>query len=275
MKKDIRAVFVDMDGTLLYVKLTVSETVQNAFHSLKEKGILPIIATGRPLCETEFATELIGAEQYCIVMNGLEIYKDVKKRELLFETFIPEDVSKALVDWAIGTGEFFEVYVGPDSFGLKTHKPILKECSQDEEERIFFETAVTYVDDIYETIRKSDKHVNKVLLFIRNTEQMDEYRKQLEAFPGIVTLASGPQYIEIIPEGVDKALAVKLVREDLGLSSDQIMAIGDSENDMGMFVEAGTCVAMGNAFEMVKEKADIIAPTNKEHGVAWALENLI
>ena len=76
----------------------------------------------------------------------------------------------------------------------------------------------------------------------------------------------------IFPPHTDKGTALTLVLEKLGLSWDNVMAIGDNFNDLPMFERAGLSVAMGNAPAKVKEKAMVIAPSNDEEGVAWAVQ---
>ena len=89
---------------------------------------------------------------------------------------------------------------------------------------------------------------------------------------------SSPTNIEVNAMGVNKAKAIKLVCSLLDISMENVMAVGDSLNDLAMISEAKMGVAMGNAQEIVKEKADWITATNEEDGVAkairkWVLSN--
>jgi len=81
--------------------------------------------------------------------------------------------------------------------------------------------------------------------------------------------------LEVMDKGVSKGSAVKLLCERLGINSDEVMAIGDNENDLSMIKFAGVGVAMGNAEDMVKEQADFITSSNDEDGVALAIEKYV
>ncbi len=124
-------------------------------------------------------------------------------------------------------------------------------------------------------IRENGLHLNKALVSVADTSLIPGLRRRFEAIPGIKTLSSGPHYIEVLPDGMDKGLAVRTVCETGGFEKSQVMAIGDSENDIGMFAEVGFRVAMGNAYPELKALADVIAPECSKDGAAWAVEQLL
>ena len=86
---------------------------------------------------------------------------------------------------------------------------------------------------------------------------------------------SSPTNLEINPAGVNKAAALMKVCKWLDLSMDNVMAVGDSMNDIAMIREAGFGVAMGNAQDRVKEAADWITKDYTEHGVAHAIDRVL
>lgn len=85
-------------------------------------------------------------------------------------------------------------------------------------------------------------------------------------------LKSAPYYLEILDKRVNKSTGVHSLAEALGIRQDEVMAIGDQENDIAMIRYAGVGVAMGNATDAVKAEADVITRSNLEDGVAWAIE---
>ncbi|PZL92535.1 sugar-phosphatase, partial [Pantoea graminicola] len=88
-------------------------------------------------------------------------------------------------------------------------------------------------------------------------------------------LKSAPYYLEILDRRVNKGQGVRMLAEKLGLKQEEVMAIGDQENDLAMIEYAGTGVAMGNAIDSVKQIAQFITRTNMEDGVAHAIEELV
>ena len=92
--------------------------------------------------------------------------------------------------------------------------------------------------------------------------------------PVNITFTS-PASMDVLPYGVSKGTALKALAAHLKIPAERIAVIGDYLNDLDMFAVAGKAVAMGNAHEQVKEAADLIAPSNDEGGVAWAINNLL
>ncbi len=81
--------------------------------------------------------------------------------------------------------------------------------------------------------------------------------------------------MDILPEGVTKGTALRALANYMKIPTKRIAVIGDYLNDLDMFKVAGKAVAMGNAHELVKAAADLIAPSNDEGGVAWAINALL
>ena len=88
-------------------------------------------------------------------------------------------------------------------------------------------------------------------------------------------LKSAPFYLELLDKRVNKGTGVQALAEVLGLKPENVMAIGDQENDMAMLHYAGTGVAMGNAIDAVKAVADFVTKTNGEDGVAHAIKHFV
>ena len=79
----------------------------------------------------------------------------------------------------------------------------------------------------------------------------------------------------MVPQGIDKALSLSVLLENIGMTREEVIAIGDGYNDLSMIKFAGMGIAMGNAQEPVKKVADYITLTNDEDGVAEAIERLL
>lgn len=272
--KDIKVVFIDLDGTLLYHMDRVSERNIQAIRRIQEKGVRTVIATGRPAYETDFAVQATGSDTYLITMNGVTVYQDYKTRTLLYEAYMQNRASKQIIAYLLKQQVFFEAYIGERAYYPVGTEVFLRGSSIPEDKIQFFLQTAQPIEDIQHICEKQ-LHISKFFFAESRPERIAAMRDALGGMNGVRTLQSSDSFVEVLPDGMDKKRAVHAVRTVLGLTPEQIMVIGDSENDMGMFEEAGTCVAMGNAFARLKEKADYIAPTNEQDGVAWALETLI
>jgi Cof subfamily protein (haloacid dehalogenase superfamily) len=83
---------------------------------------------------------------------------------------------------------------------------------------------------------------------------------------------SAPHYLEITRHGVTKGAALTNLARFLGIPLEQVAAVGDGENDISMFEVAGMSIAMGNAAPQIQQAADLVAPSNDEDGLVWALK---
>jgi len=128
--------------------------------------------------------------------------------------------------------------------------------------------------------------------FHRDTSTLQEVGKVFVAHPDLTTVdlveraepcidpshnvtTSGAPFVEITPAGADKGSALCRLCDQLGISSSEVIAFGDNQNDLTLLRWAGRGVAMGNALPMVHEAADEAAPANTEDGVAQVIEALL
>jgi Cof subfamily protein (haloacid dehalogenase superfamily) len=117
---------------------------------------------------------------------------------------------------------------------------------------------------------------SKIMLITREDEQTKPLRSIANLIKPLSTATfSKPNYLEIIPIGVNKAEALATVAQSLGVELSQSAAIGDGLNDLELLREVGLGIAMGNASETVKSAAKWVTGTNDEEGVAQAVQRLV
>jgi len=90
-----------------------------------------------------------------------------------------------------------------------------------------------------------------------------------------IVVQSHAMFAEVNPLGAHKGAGLARLAESLGIQQDEVMAIGDQENDLTMLAWAGLGVAMGQASDMVKQSARWIAPSLDEDGAAVAIEKFV
>ncbi|UUZ89859.1 HAD-IIB family hydrolase [Paenibacillus sp. P25] len=104
--------------------------------------------------------------------------------------------------------------------------------------------------------------------YTENAESLAAIRKELESWGKLEITNSHPCNLELNPLGISKASGLEQVCGLLGITMAEVIAMGDSLNDVSMIRAAGLGVAMGNAQEEVKRIADQVTVSNEEHGVA-------
>ena len=123
---------------------------------------------------------------------------------------------------------------------------------------------------------EDDHSIIKVMM-IDEPEVLEEGIKKLpeEVYKKYTVVRSAPYFLEFLSKTCNKGEGVKSLAESLGIKREEVIAIGDAGNDLHMIEYAGLGVAMGNAFEEVKEKADFITKSNEEDGVAFVFEKFV
>ncbi|MGG1674483.1 Cof-type HAD-IIB family hydrolase [Neobacillus sp. NRS-1170] len=243
MDTDIKLIALDMDGTLLNNKGKISEENRQAIKEAQEKGIFVVLSTGRSLLTSREHADALELTSYLVTVNGSEIWDE--KREIVERNLVKSE----LIEW------MWEL--------SKQHKTKFWAIS----------TERNWHDDMPE-----DLHTKEWLKFGFNIEDdatRELIKKELQAKGEFELSNSTLKNIEVNPSGINKAKGLKIVCERLGIQMNQVMAVGDSLNDMAMITEAGLGVAMGNAQETVKQAADWITSTNEEDGVAKAIRKWV
>ncbi|SER57341.1 hypothetical protein SAMN04487944_10695 [Gracilibacillus ureilyticus] len=240
--KDIRLIALDMDGTLLNSKHEVSEENKKAIIKAREKGVEVIISTGRHYQTSSLIAKELDIH-YLITVNGSEIW-----------TMTGDLIARQTLDAEI----------------------IEKLVAIKEEHKTW--AWLSSIDKIWRGEVPEDISAHQWLKFGFDTdtpEKKEKIMQTLGKWEEIEISNSSPTNIEVNAIGVNKAAAIEIVCERLGITMEQVMAAGDSLNDIKMIEKAGTGIAMGNAQENVKKVADWITATNDEDGVAKAIEKFV
>lgn len=264
----IKLIAIDLDGTLLQTDKTISQTNKDAILAAKEKGIKVVLTTGRPIKATEHYLEecqLKDAGDYCITYNGGLVQK-TDTGEVLRQDALDHkdtlDIHALLSDLdlpmsAVGIDAIYEPAHPEGKPSLYREIQPLLEVKED------FNPAD--LPDIYKIVSA------------RNVEEVDAAIKKFPAdyFERFSVVKSQPILVEFMPKGIHKASGLEVLAQELGIEAENIMAIGDMDNDETMIKYAGTGVAMGNADPKIKDIAQFVTKTNDDHGVAYAIEKFV
>jgi Cof subfamily protein (haloacid dehalogenase superfamily) len=134
---------------------------------------------------------------------------------------------------------------------------------------------MTVFEDVEEILQIKDINIYKFLFVDNDRDKLNNLRMELNKLEKIGTSSSWDNNIEAMGLNVSKGEALKELCNKLKISQDEVIAIGDSENDLSMLNFAGLGVAMGNADENIKEQADYITDSNNEDGVAKVIEKFV
>lgn len=271
-----KLVCIDMDGTLLNRHHKVDEANKEALIKAHSMGVHIAISTGRMYTDAEYYSNLIGLKSPIIASNGALI-KEKGTEEVIYKSVLDEDILLKLLD----------------IFSKYNLKPIFHTPKKSYSGSVLYKLVMQYAKftglmgkNIKIEYVKHNKKWNSILSNEKNNivkcevidkdeKKIKEVRSFLEKIDEIQLASSSKYNFEVTCKGVSKGSAVKALAEYYNIKQEEIIAIGDSENDMSMIKYAGMGVAMGNASEEIKKIADYITDTNDNNGVAKALYKLV
>ena len=257
-----RLVASDLDGTLLRSDGSVSDRTRDAVHRVEAAGALFVMVTARPPRWVDALADLTGEHGLAIVANGAILY-DVAARKPLRTTMIEPVV-------ALEVAESIRAEIPDVEFAIERANRYGKEPAYQNKWPM---PADGLVAEITELLAEP-----AAKLLVRHPSwHSDELLSRVSAVVGDRVVAShsgGEQLVEISAAGVSKAAALAELAIVQGLSASDVVAFGDSLNDLPMLAWAGTAYAVANAHAQVLELVDRVCPANDEDGVAVVLEGL-
>ena len=261
----VKLIAVDMDGTFLSDTGNYDrERFKKQYMKMKESGIRFVVASGNQYYQLhsffpEFADELT-----YVAENGAYIISEGKE---LFAAEIPRKETEAIIDKISEMPAVNMVVCGKKSAYVKI------ETSDD-----FFRYANRYYHKLLRTtdIKSVDDQIFKFALNCP-VEIVKEVQEELNSLIGhiLTPTASGHGDIDLILPGINKAHGLKILQEKWGISETEILAFGDSGNDLEMLAHAYYSYAMENGNEMVKKTARFTAPSNNDNGVLDIIDEYI
>ena len=267
MKK--RLLFLDLDGTLLNDAKEITPGNRQALERTLQRGHGVIITTGRPLKSALEQARRLGLDKpgcYVIAYNGAVVY-DWGKQDQVFARALTKDSVIPVFEKANELGEHIQTY---DSF------EVLVEKRGDDEAVRRYCKMVNMTHRVIEDIR-TDLKEDPIKCLVINYEKKDGLLKMQQwirgNMPQMDCFFSCEQLLEVVPRGMNKGEAVKMLCKLLNVEIENAVACGDAANDLAMLKAAGVGVAMRNGTDEVKAVADYITTRDNNHdGVAEAAD---
>jgi hypothetical protein len=260
-----KAVFIDMDGTLLRKDHTISDVTKNTIEDLLKKGIVIVPISARPLHGILPITAHVFPESIPVVsLNGSYI---LLNKEIIYQAAInlqdTSTIHRELENYDVAVMYYCQMdwYATVDRAEVKKEQKI---------------TNVKIKIQPFEQSMKEWEAIkggpNKILIAGDEKLIIDIEKKLIELHKGKLNIyKSQPRYLEMMSLEASKSGAVKFLAAKYGIKQNEIIAIGDNYNDKGMIEYAGMGIAMGNAPDEIKAAANYVTDTNNNDGVAKAL----
>lgn len=282
MTSNPKAIFLDMDGTILNHQNEVSLETKQVIDDLREQGIFVFIATGRSADELAEMLPKGFAVDGIITANGMAGYIG---EEVVFEHALPIELVKTIIEKARERKIYYELFPhGNSRVVLEQDKALVKAAIRDPKpdsvqinEWISRQKAIE--EDIEWTSKITGDHFSKFYFFARTREEIEDWKAELKKLQKEIDFSmtpSSPHNAEVMVADVNKASGIKEMLERFNLIGCETLAVGDSDNDLKMFEYVNHAVAMKNASDHIKEKADEVTEfTCDENGVYQYLKTVV
>lgn len=277
--KDIKLVALDLDGTLFDNSSRISERNLTAIRSITDKGIHVVISTGRPFEGIPFDQIKGTGINYAITANGSGIY-EISTGKCLYENAMDEELVTPILNFLLTRDIHMDAFIGGKGYTPIQCVETAQKLTVPSSIKNYIITTRTRLDNILQFIHENQLKVQKMTLNFYPAADgtlidRETVRKFLVSNPSITTVCGGYNNLEFTRADANKGVGLRKLAEILGVNPDATMAIGDTENDLAIIEAAGIGVAMGNATDAVKAKADYVTTSNTEDGVAAAIEHFI
>jgi Cof subfamily protein (haloacid dehalogenase superfamily) len=263
-----KLVAIDMDGTLLKDNKTISRENYDAIQIAKGLGVKIVLATGRPFEGIKpylKYLDLLDEDDYAVVFNGAAV-QNTKNENIVTNSIL------GMSDWNY-------LYSLSRSLNVNIHALTLTSC-------------ITPRINKFSTIESTSNNIPLIIdnplnmkaitqfckiMFVDEAEILARAIDRLssEVFIKYTVVKSCPVFLEFLNLKANKGLGVKKIAHMLNIKQDEIICIGDADNDRHMISYAGLGVAMGNATTEIKDNANYVTLSNENNGVAHVINKFI
>lgn len=267
--KTIKAIAIDLDGTLLRDDKTISSSNLDAIMEAQRKGICIIIASGRPTYGVQPIANALKLQQYggyILAYNGGEIY-EWRTQRTIYDNILNHKILPYIYQTAKDNGLELLTYHNKFVVAEDAFNPYVQRSSRSN--RMEIKAVDNFLEEVkYDVVK---------CMIVGEPEKLKNLEQNVALkLSGVATVfRSEPFYLEIVPPLIDKGRCLALLMNELDINPEQLLAFGDGYNDISMLEYAGHGYAMDNAPEAVKRYAKYIAPANEVDGVAQIIRKYL
>ncbi|MDR0383220.1 MAG: Cof-type HAD-IIB family hydrolase [Spirochaetaceae bacterium] len=269
----IKAIAIDLDGTVLGDNAKLSGRARRALGGCIARGLRVIIATGRCMKSAEAYRAAIGAEGPAVYYNGaMTLY--MPARATLEKHTVGQEAISCCADIARAENIHFQVFICRGD-GADFSETLVAEKPSDATKAYMERTGLDFMyGDLNEAMTGEDSAYCVKGIFIDKEAKLRRVQRLVHERLGnaVNTMTSADFILEVLAGGVTKASGLRSAMAFYGLRTEEIIAFGDEENDIGMLSFAGYSVAPANARKSVQDAADLVVGANTDDGVARFLE---
>ena len=258
---------LDLDDTLLRDDYSISSRNRELLIQAQEQGVIVVLASGRPTpAMVRYAEELNLAQynSYMISFNGA-VVTSMQSNEVLFETSLTQKEIHSLYDFSVDNNVHIITY---------SDKGVISETHS---EYIDVELKLTGIPHHKVPSFKSEITSSAIkCILLEHPDYLKKVEKKLKAERTDLSVSrSKPFFLEVMPQGIDKAASIDLLAKKLDIKQSEVIAVGNAGNDLTMVQYAGLGIWVDNVSDDLRHHADYIVASNENDGVAEVIERFI
>ncbi len=262
----IKLIALDLDGTVLRKDRTISPRVTWATRAAIERGCYVTIATGRMPISARQVAQALNVNTSVICQNG-GIVCDLRTGDLTRRITLDRDIACD----ALAAAQRFSAW-HPVIFSLDS--VLVSEQRLPKSAYSMGDVQIVVQPDVCSML--GTLAADKLLLILEPSDAPEAILAMTECVQGrAAVVQSSPRLVEVMAHAAHKGAGLAQLAAQLGLHPEEVMAIGDHDNDETMLAWAGTGVAMGQCSDLARAAANWVAPTLEEDGAAIAIEKFV
>lgn len=265
---------LDLDGTTLNSERNISLRTRKALEKANKKGVHIVIATGRNFNALPGELRDLDFIEYTVNSNGGDV-RNYKTGESIYRSCIDLKPAEKVYEFLKEKPYMIEVFVNGKGYINSKEFENIKNGEVPYRTVEYVTKTRTPVEDVFDIFKDNIESIENINIFFKNDVDKAKIKKELGAIKNICVTSSLKENLEIGGENTSKASGILFLAEKFGIDQSEIICFGDGLNDLEMIIMAGIGVAMENGLEEVKEKADLIAPSNDLDGVAQIVEKYV
>lgn len=266
----IKLFAMDLDGTSLDSNSILQEKTIDALKKLDENGIKFVFTSGRATPSVRYLMESTGIDNPLVTNNGALAF--INKENLIYQNPLKYEEVEELINFSQENKLFFQFY-DLDTYYSNRMCPerfnhLEKDSTYGMNYQVNFSFSIKPLKEL--KLRKNSAFKFQIFLDKNDSNKLSTILEKVSEM-GLYATTSSYGMIEIMQKNVNKFNGLSEISYLLGISKEEMAAIGDQDNDIPMLENVGISFAMGNAIDKVKEISDFVVSTNDEFGLVDAI----
>lgn len=274
LKKNIKMVALDLDGTTFDSAGDISERTVRTLEDAAAAGAHIVVSTGRSYASLPEHIKAVSGIEYAITSNGAHVNR-MHSGEQIYSDFLDPEAVQRVAELKKETGADIEVFIDGRAYVDESYYEDVKENGCAYRNAAYVIWSRRPVPDVTAMMLEHRDEIENVNFIFRTLELLEESKPKVCAIENANVTSSFINNLEVGGPNTSKKTALLWLTDRLGISTEELMCCGDAPNDQAMLELAGIGVAVANAWGGLKDHADYITASNDDDGVALAIEKFV